>query len=198
MSHELRSPLNAAFGYAQLLEHDDTIPPERRKAVAIIRRSTEHLSDLIEGLLEISKIEAGRLELYRNQVRVSALIDEIVAMFRLQAQEKGIDFTFTSEGRIPEWVITDEKRLRQILINLLSNAIKFTNHGQVSLNFRYRNQVAEFTIHDTGVGIEEEDIQRIFKPFERVRKPGVPIANGTGLGLTITKLLTDIMGGISR
>ncbi|MCF2913573.1 ATP-binding protein [Halomonas sp. Cn5-12] len=184
LSHELRSPLNAAFGYAQLLEHDDTIPPERRKAVAIIRRSTEHLSDLIEGLLEISKIEAGRLELYRNQVRVSALIDEIVAMFRLQAQEKGIDFTFTSEGRIPEWVITDEKRLRQILINLLSNAIKFTNHGQVSLNFRYRNQVAEFTIHDTGVGIEEEDIQRIFKPFERVRKPGVPIANGTGLGLT--------------
>ena len=195
LSHELRSPLNAAFGYAQLLEHDDTIPPERRKAVAIIRRSTEHLSDLIEGLLEISKIEAGRLELYRNQVRISELIDELVAMFRLQAQEKGIDFTFTSQGRIPEWVITDEKRLRQILINLLSNAIKFTNHGKVSLNFRYRNQVAEFTIRDTGVGIEEEDIQRIFKPFERVRKPGVPVANGTGLGLTITKLLTDIMGG---
>ncbi|WP_336269351.1 MULTISPECIES: ATP-binding protein [Vreelandella] len=195
LSHELRSPLNAAFGYAQLLEHDDTIPPERRKAVAIIRRSTEHLSDLIEGLLEISKIEAGRLELYRNQVRVSELIDELVAMFRLQAQEKGIDFTFTSQGRIPEWVITDEKRLRQILINLLSNAIKFTNHGKVSLNFRYRNQVAEFTIRDTGVGIEEEDIQRIFKPFERVRKPGVPVAHGTGLGLTITKLLTDIMGG---
>ena len=195
LSHELRSPLNAAFGYAQLLEHDDTIPPERRKAVAIIRHSTEHLSDLIEGLLEISKIEAGRLELYRDQVRISVLIDEIVAMFRLQAQEKGIDFTFTNEGRIPEWINTDEKRLRQILINLLSNAIKFTNHGQVSLHFRYRNQVAEFTIRDTGVGIEEEDIQRIFKPFERVRKPGVPVANGTGLGLTITKLLTDIMGG---
>lgn len=195
LSHELRSPLNAAFGYAQLLEHDDSIPPDRRKAVAIIRRSTEHLSDLIEGLLEISKIEAGRLELYRNQVRVSELVDELVAMFRLQAQEKGIDFTFHSQGRIPEWVSTDEKRLRQILINLLSNAIKFTNYGKVSLNFRYRNQVAEFTIIDTGVGIEEEDIQRIFKPFERVRKPGVPVAHGTGLGLTITKLLTDIMGG---
>ncbi|HDZ47755.1 hypothetical protein LCGC14_0107480 [marine sediment metagenome] len=195
LSHELRSPLNAAFGYAQLLEHDPSIPPDRRKAVATIRRSTEHLSDLIEGLLEISKIEAGRLELYRNQVRTSALVDELVAMFRLQAQEKGIDFTFDSQGRIPEWVITDEKRLRQILINLLSNAIKFTNHGKVSLNFRYRNQVAEFTIRDTGVGIEEEDIQRIFKPFERVRKPGVPVVHGTGLGLTITKLLTDIMGG---
>ena len=78
---------------------------------------------------------------------------------------------------------------------MLSNAIKFTNHGKVSLNFRYRNQVAEFTIRDTGVGIEEEDIQRIFKPFERVRKPSVPVAHGTGLGLTITKLLTDIMGG---
>ncbi|MGO2262904.1 hybrid sensor histidine kinase/response regulator [Halomonas sp.] len=195
LSHELRSPLNAAFGYAQLLEHDTSIPPDRRKAVATIRRSTEHLSDLIEGLLEISKIEAGRLELYRNQVRISALVDELVAMFRLQAQEKNIDFTFDSQGRIPEWVITDEKRLRQILINLLSNAIKFTNHGKVSLNFRYRNQVAEFTIRDTGVGIDKEDIQRIFKPFERVRKPGVPVVHGTGLGLTITKLLTDIMGG---
>lgn len=195
LSHELRSPLNAAFGYAQLLEHDASIPPDRRKAVATIRRSTEHLSDLIEGLLEISKIEAGRLELYRNQVRISSLVDELVAMFRLQAQEKDIDFTFDSQGHIPEWVITDEKRLRQILINLLSNAIKFTNHGKVSLNFRYRNQVAEFTIRDTGVGIEEDDIQRIFKPFERVRKPGVPVVHGTGLGLTITKLLTDIMGG---
>lgn len=195
LSHELRSPLNAAFGYAQLLEHDPNIPENRREAVAAIRRSTEHLSDLIEGLLEISKIEAGRLELYRNRVRVSALIDELVAMFRLQAQEKGIDFAFHSQGRIPEWVTTDEKRLRQILINLLSNAIKFTNLGRVTLNFRYRNQVAEFTIRDTGVGIDEEDMQRIFRPFERVRKPGVPAVHGTGLGLTITKLLTDIMGG---
>ncbi|ANF59141.1 hybrid sensor histidine kinase/response regulator [Halotalea alkalilenta] len=195
LSHELRSPLNAAFGYAQLLEHDPLIPEHRREAVAAIRRSTGHLSDLIEGLLEISKIEAGRLELYRNRVRVRSLIDELVAMFRLQAQGKGIGFEFHHQGSIPEWVTTDERRLRQILINLLSNAIKFTNRGKVTLSFRYRNQVAEFTVKDTGIGIAEEDMQRIFRPFERIRKPGVPAVNGTGLGLTITQLLTGIMGG---
>ncbi|EKF75821.1 two-component sensor histidine kinase protein [Alcanivorax hongdengensis A-11-3] len=195
LSHELRSPLNAAFGYAQLLENDPGIPVDRREAVCAIRRSTEHLSDLIEGLLEISKIEAGRLELYRNEVRVRTLIDELVAMFQLQAEDKGIRFEFHSRGPLPGWVTTDEKRLRQILINLLSNAIKFTREGSVTLTFRYRNQVAEFVIADTGVGIAEEDLQRIFRPFERVRKPGVPAVHGTGLGLTITKLLTDIMGG---
>ncbi|WP_081193440.1 ATP-binding protein [Halomonas sp. KM007] len=195
LSHELRSPLNAAFGYAQLLEKDPLIPVERRESVSTIRRSTEHLSDLIEGLLEISKIEAGRLELYRNRIRLRVLIEELVSMFQLQAEEKGIQFVFHDRGHIPEWVHTDEKRLRQILINLLSNAIKFTNQGQVTLNVRYRNQVAEFTISDTGVGIDETDITRIFRPFERVRKPGVPAVHGTGLGLTITKLLTEIMGG---
>ncbi|WP_101675986.1 hybrid sensor histidine kinase/response regulator [Alloalcanivorax mobilis] len=198
LSHELRSPLNAAFGYAQLLERDTAIPEHRRGAISAIRRSTEHLSDLIEGLLEISKIEAGRLELYRNQVRIRSLIDELVAMFRLQAEERGIDFAFHSLGPLPEWVTTDEKRLRQILINLLSNAIKFTRRGRVTLRVRYRNQVAEFAIRDTGVGIAEEDLSRIFRPFERVRKPGVPAVHGTGLGLTITKLLTDIMGGDIR
>ena len=195
LSHELRSPLNAAFGYAQLLEQDPSIPDNRRDAIGAIRRSTEHLSDLIEGLLEISKIEAGRLELYRNQVCVPELIDELVTMFQLQAAEKGIGFEFRSKSPIPAWVTTDEKRLRQILINLLSNAIKFTRDGQVTLTFRYRNQVAEFTVADTGVGIDEEDLKRIFRPFERVRKPGIPSVHGTGLGLTITQLLADIMGG---
>lgn len=195
LSHELRSPLNAAFGYAQLLEQDPSIPENRRDAIGAIRRSTEHLSDLIEGLLEISKIEAGRLELYRNQVCVPELIDELVTMFQLQAAEKGIGFEFRSKSQMPTWVTTDEKRLRQILINLLSNAIKFTREGLVTLTFRYRNQVAEFVIADTGVGIDEEDLKRIFRPFERVRKPGIPSVHGTGLGLTITQLLADTMGG---
>src|SRR5690606_6469013 len=195
LSHELRSPLNAAFGYAQLLEHDPAVPAHLHDAVAAIRRSTSHLADLIEGLLEISKIEAGRLELDRNQVRIHALIDELVSMFRLQASEKGIGFRFVCTTPVPELVTADEKRLRQILINLLSNAIKFTRQGEVALHFRYRNQVAEFTIRDTGVGIAPEDIERIFLPFERVRKAGTPATHGTGLGLTITRLLTEIMGG---
>lgn len=195
ISHELRSPLNSVMGYAQLLEKDPTIPEPRREAVSVILRSSEHLSDLIEGLLDISKIEAGRLDLHRNEVRLPKMMDQLVNMFRLQAEAKGIGFEYECHGRLPEYVATDEKRLRQILINLLSNAIKFTNQGQVSLEVRYRNQVAEFNVRDSGVGISAENIENIFKPFERVREPGQAPTHGTGLGLTITRLLTEIMGG---
>ncbi|WP_020208380.1 hybrid sensor histidine kinase/response regulator [Gilvimarinus chinensis] len=194
ISHELRSPLNAVLGYAQLLEQAEDIPPARRDAIGVIRRSGEHLGDLIEGLLDISKIEAGRLDLHSEQVRLPELIEQLANMFRPQAEAKGLAFEFVQLTGLPEFVKTDEKRLRQILINLLSNAIKYTNKGRVTFKMRYRSQVAEFTITDTGEGIAEENIERIFQPFERVKRPG-STASGTGLGLTITRLLTDIMGG---
>lgn len=195
ISHELRTPLNSILGYAQLLEIDNEIAASKRSKISIIRHSGEHLADLIEGLLNISQIEAGKLHIHRDQVRISSLIDKIVYMFHLQAKDKGLDFTYECINVLPEFVATDEKRLRQILINLLSNAIKFTQQGSVSLTVRYKNQVAEFEIKDSGIGIPEKDIERIFKPFERATHPGVSITQGTGLGLTITQLLTDIMGG---
>lgn len=195
ISHELRTPLNAVMGYAQLLDEDNTIPENRRNAVRVIRRSSEHLADIMEGLLDISKIEAGRLELYRDKVQIRALLDQIVHMFRLQAHARGVEFWFSVAPSLPQVVIADEKRLRQILINLLSNALKFTERGRVSFEVKYRNQVAEFIISDTGIGIPVEDQERIFRPFERVRRPGMPHIPGTGLGLTITRLLTEIMGG---
>ena len=195
ISHELRTPLNAILGYAQLLEKNQQIPPPQRESIGTIRRSGEYLADLIEGLLDISKIEAGRLDLAHTQVRLPLLVDQLVTMFRIQAENKNIRFHFICENRLPEYVKTDEKRLRQILINLLSNAVKFTQQGDVIFKVRYRSQVAEFTITDSGVGISEEDKERIFRPFERVRKPGMPHIPGTGLGLTITRLLTEIMGG---
>lgn len=194
ISHELRSPLNAVLGYAQLLEKDASIPVHRREALGVIRRSGEHLADLIEGLLDISKIEAGRLDLHRDQVRIQLLLEQLVQMFRLQAEAKGLQFIYECKDRLPELVRTDEKRLRQILINLLSNAIKYTRAGCVTFKIRYRSQVAEFIVSDTGEGIAAENIERIFRPFERVRNPG-STATGTGLGLTITRLLADIMGG---
>jgi len=194
ISHELRSPLNAILGYAQLLEKDPDMPVHRRDALGVIRRSGEHLADLIEGLLDISKIEAGRLDLHLDQVRLALLIDQLVNMFRLQAEAKGLHFIFECKDKLPELVKTDEKRLRQILINLLSNAIKYTEKGWIVFKLRYRNQVAEFTVTDTGEGIAPENIERIFRPFERVRRAG-STATGTGLGLTITRLLSDIMGG---
>ena len=195
ISHELRTPLNAILGYAQLLERDTAIPPHRRDAIRVVRRSSEHLSGLIDGLLDISKIEAGRLHLNRDEVRIHELLDQIVDMFRLQAQARGIDFLHTRADRLPAVVHTDEKRLRQILINLLSNAIKFTAKGHVALRVSYRNQVAEFQIADTGIGIAPEDRQRIFEPFERASRAGTYNTIGIGLGLTITKLLSEIMGG---
>src|SRR5690606_2393859 len=124
ISHELRSPLNAVLGYAQLLEKDPSIPAHRRDALSVIRRSGEHLADLIEGLLDISKIEAGKLDLHHDQVRINILLEQLVQMFRLQAEAKGLEFIYECNDRLPDVVRTDEKRLRQILINLLSNAIK--------------------------------------------------------------------------
>jgi signal transduction histidine kinase/CheY-like chemotaxis protein len=195
LSHELRTPLNAIFGYAQLLERDPAIPQQRVNAVKVVRRSAEHLSGLIDGLLDISKIEAGRFHLVSNEVHLSDFLDEIVAMFRLQATGKGIEFRHVRMGRLPVAVQTDENRLRQILINLLSNAIKFTDRGHVTFQVRYHHQVAEFVIEDTGVGIDKSDQERIFQPFERAGTVGANATIGTGLGLTITSLLTKIMGG---
>lgn len=195
ISHELRSPLNTVLGYAQLMEMDQATPELIRDQASVIKRSGEHLADLIEGLLDISKIEAGRLDIQRNHIRINTLMNQLVNMFRLQAKEKGLEFTYTCHSRLPEVVMGDEKRLRQILINLLSNAIKFTETGNVELSISYRNQVALFKVSDTGIGIPENELERIFKPFERVRRPGAPAVPGTGLGLAITRLLADIMGG---
>jgi CheY-like chemotaxis protein len=195
LSHELRTPLNAILGYAQLLERDPTIPPLRINSIKIVRRSAEHLSGLIDGLLDISKIEAGHLHLDRNEVRIADFLDELVDMFRLQASAKGIEFRYVRAARLPAVVQSDENRLRQILINLLSNAIKFTDSGHVTFQVNYRHEVAEFTIEDTGVGIHKDDLERIFQPFERARTARAKATIGTGLGLTITSLLTKVMGG---
>ncbi|WP_220446156.1 ATP-binding protein [Microbulbifer harenosus] len=198
ISHELRTPLQSILGYAQLLNQQPDIPEKHRNGLRIIKRSGEYLTDLIEGLLDISKIEAGRLDIYRNQVRLPELLEQMVDMFRPQAEAKGIQLHCHIHSPLPSTVIADEKRLRQILINLLSNAIKYTCEGQVEFHIRYRNQVAEFTIADTGVGIHPEDQARILKPFERVRNGNGPTVTGTGLGLTIAYLLTEIMGGELR
>jgi signal transduction histidine kinase/CheY-like chemotaxis protein len=195
ISHELRSPLNTILGYTQLLERDRNVLPEHQKKISLIRRSGEHLADLIEGLLDISRIEAGRLELRRDRVSLPVLLEELTDMFSLQAQAKGIEFEYHLKSHIPEVVMTDEKHLRQILINLLSNAVKFTERGKVVFSAHYRNEVIELIVNDTGCGIHQDDIEIIYHPFERIRKPGHVQAPGTGLGLTITKFLTEIMGG---
>ncbi len=195
ISHELRTPLQSIIGYAQLLSDKNEMPPQHQHGLDIIQRSGQYLADLIEGLLDISKIEAGRLDLYRNTVDLPALIEQLCNMFSMQATSKGLHFQHHILDPLPHSVMTDEKRLRQILINLLSNAIKYTKAGRVDFFIRYRNQVAEFVIKDSGPGIPEHQMARIFDPFERVRNADTANLPGTGLGLTIVKLLTEIMGG---
>ena len=194
IGHEFRTPLSAIFGYSQMLERDPAMPPHRIDAVRVIRRSAEHLSGLLDGLLDVSKIESGRLQLNRAEVRFGDLLDQLVGMFRLQAEAKGIVFSFEAPEELPPVVFTDEGRIRQILINLLSNAIKFTDTGTVCLRVRHRSQIAEFEVEDTGPGIAPDDRERIFQPFERGSAAN-PMVPGMGLGLTITKLLTQVMGG---
>jgi signal transduction histidine kinase/purine-cytosine permease-like protein/CheY-like chemotaxis protein len=195
VSHELRTPLNAVLGYAQLLEVDPAIPPQKRESIRIIRRSGEHLHGLIEGLMDISKIEAGRIEIDRREVKLPEFLDQIAGMFRQQAAAKGIGFDYVGPRNLPASVFTDETRLRQILINLLSNALKFTEHGRIGFSVRLPGEVMEFEISDTGPGIAPEHLERIFEPFERVPAASGTAVPGIGLGLTITRLLVQILGG---
>jgi signal transduction histidine kinase/DNA-binding NarL/FixJ family response regulator len=193
VSHEIRSPLNAIYGYAQLLEREGTMPPT--EAAGVIRRSAEHLTNLVEGLLDISRVESGVLKVRQDVVRLPALLDHVVDMFRMQAAAKGLALDYVIEGRLPPFVRTDEKRLRQILINLLSNAIKYTEQGGATLTVRYRSQMALIEVKDTGIGIASEDIERIFEPFERGSSPDAAMQPGIGLGLAITRVLAGILGG---
>jgi signal transduction histidine kinase/purine-cytosine permease-like protein/FixJ family two-component response regulator len=195
VSHELRTPLNTVLGYAQLLESDSELPRKNQQAATAIRRNGEHLADVIEGLLEISKIEARRLDLQRGQVNLRGLLEQLVEVFSVQARARNLTFEYLPAKEMPEFVMADEKRLRQVLTNLLSNAVKFTREGGVTLECSYRNQVARFVVSDTGIGIRSEDQQRIFAPFERIHNEQTRFIGGTGLGLAITRLLCNLMGG---
>jgi signal transduction histidine kinase/CheY-like chemotaxis protein len=195
LTHELRTPLNAVLGYAQLLDRDEAIPDTKRSAIRVIKRSADHLSGLIDGLLDISKIEAGRLQVYSNEINTVDFFDQITGMIGPLAEAKGLDFQLVRDPALPQYVRTDERRLRQILVNLLSNAVKYTSQGAVTLDIHYRNQVATFTVSDTGSGIPEADLPVIFEPFQRGSGEQSKLAPGLGLGLTITRLLTQTLGG---
>ena len=197
ISHEIRTPLNSILGYAQLMGEDAGVPPHRRQAVHVIRRGGEHLLSLIEGTLDIARIESGKLTLDVAPMRFADGLHEIASLFELQAAAKGLAFRFNVQGTLPEVVRADEKRLRQILINLLGNAVKFTAQGTVTLRVRHAREMARIEVEDTGPGLTAEEIERIFEPFARGGSGGgtAAAAPGAGLGLTIAKMLTALMGG---
>jgi signal transduction histidine kinase/purine-cytosine permease-like protein/FixJ family two-component response regulator len=193
ISHELRTPLNSILGYAQLLEADEAMPPARRHAVQVIRRGGDHLLSLIEGTLDIARIESGKLALDLRPMPLRDSLREIAHLFELQAAGKGIGFACEIDDA-PAVVRADEKRLRQILINLLGNAVKFTQRGGVRFRLHYTHDLARFEIEDTGPGMSADELDRVFEPFVRGASAGGG-AGGTGLGLTIAKMLAELMGG---
>lgn len=195
ISHELRTPLNSILGFAQIAEHDPEVPPHRRESMKVIRHSGEHLLSLIDGLLDIAKIEAGKLTIDPEEIDFPRFVAQLADMFRLQAVEKGIGFRYEVSDDLPRVVRVDKKRLGQILINILGNAIKFTDHGEVVFRLSYRSGMARFEVEDTGIGISEEDRKRIFLPFERGDNAGRHASASTGLGLTIASMIATLMGG---
>lgn len=198
MSHELRTPLNAILGYAQLLERE---MKDDRQALAArtIRQSGTHLLTLITDILDLSKIEAGRLELQPTAFHLRGCIHGIANMMRIRAEEKGLAFVCALDDQLPDTVVGDEKRLRQVLINLLGNAIKFTQAGEVRFSLSHRTLPdgragMRVEVRDTGVGMKAEHLPRIFETFEQVGDADSQ-AGGTGLGLSISRRIVELMEG---
>src|SRR3989344_165944 len=198
ISHELRTPLNGILGYAQLLDEDAKLPGHAKHAVGVIKRGGDHLLSLIEGTLDIARIEGGKLTLDVKPVRFAELLQQITGLIENEAHARRLSFVAELDANLPEAVRADEKRVRQILLNILGNAVKFTTQGEVRFRVRYAREIAHIDITDTGPGIAPHELERIFEPFERGSSAAGAMAGGTGLGLTISKMLTDLMGGEMR
>jgi len=211
MSHELRTPLNAILGFSQLMTRSKTLPSEHIENVGIISRSGEHLLTLINNVLDLSKIEAGRTTLNETNFDLYRLLDDLEDMFRLKADDKGLQLIFERATGIPQYLQTDETKLRQVLINLLNNALKFTKQGGVSLRVGIKNSQSliangkesaisheklaiTFEIEDTGAGIAPEELDSLFEAFVQT-KTGKESQEGTGLGLPISRSFVQLMGG---
>ncbi|MES2089487.1 MAG: ATP-binding protein [Pseudomonadota bacterium] len=195
ISHELRTPLNSILGYAQLLDEDERLPEHAKHGVEVIKRGGDHLLSLIEGTLDIARIESGKLTLDVKPVRLAELLQHIINLVQPQALGKGLTFEVDLDAALPEVVRADERRVRQILFNVLGNAVKFTSTGGVKLKVRYAREIAVVEVSDTGPGIAAGELEHIFEPFARGASAMGSGVGGTGLGLTISKMLTDLMGG---
>jgi len=204
MSHELRTPLNAILGFAQLMGNSSYLPPEHQENLNVIARSAEHLLALINQVLDLSKIDAGRMTFNEANFDLYRLLNNLENMFQLKANNKGLQLLFDWTVEVPQYVRTDEVKLRQVLVNLLSNAIKFTKAGSVSLKVKSKSEqqttnkkeqtTITFEIEDTGVGITPDELESIFKAFVQV-KADRKFQEGTGLGLTIARSFVQLMRG---
>ncbi|MFH1871515.1 MAG: response regulator, partial [Pseudomonadota bacterium] len=205
MSHELRTPLNGILGYAQILARDAGLSASQRNGVEIIGRSGEYLLTLISDILDLARVEAGRLELEEADFGLREFLQGMVDAVRVRTEQKGLSFAYELDPALPAGVRGDEKRLRQVLLNLLGNAAKFTEAGGVIFRVKRadvgradQDRVGEnrirFEVEDTGPGIVADELEQIFQPFQQLAAPGRKV-EGTGLGLAISRDLVRLMGG---
>ncbi|MDJ1176737.1 ATP-binding protein [Roseofilum capinflatum] len=200
MSHELRTPLNAILGFTQIMSRDASLKREHQENLEIIGRSGEHLLELINDILEMSKIEAGRVTLNPSNFDLYRLLKSIEDMLQLKATSRGLHLLCEYDPNVPQFISGDEGKLRQVLINLLGNAIKFTHDGGVALRVSAKseanklNQIIEFQVEDTGPGISPEELEHLFEPFTQT-ETGRKSQQGTGLGLPISRQFVQLMGG---
>jgi signal transduction histidine kinase/DNA-binding NarL/FixJ family response regulator len=196
MSHELRTPLNAILGFSQLMNRETSLTKQQQENIGIINRSGEHLLSLINDVLDLAKIESGKTTLSSTDFDLYALLDLIEEMLALRAESKGLQFIIERSNNLPQYIKTDDKKLRQVLINLLGNAIKFTSSGSVTLRVGLVEKPTNirFEVEDTGTGIAPEEINGLFESFVQT-ETGKKSQQGTGLGLSISKKFVELMGG---
>jgi signal transduction histidine kinase len=195
MSHELRTPLNGILGYAQILGRDGKLNEKQLASVDVIHQSGEHLLELIEDILDLARIESGKLELDIGDIPLARFLDLVSGIVAVRAKQRSIEFVRELAPELPQGIRGDEKRLRQVLLNLLSNGIKFTDSGRVTLRVsRLTPSRLVFEVADTGIGIAPLDREAIFQSFEQVSDARHRIG-GTGLGLSISRQLVRLMGG---
>jgi len=211
MSHELRTPLNAILGFSQLMNQDTNLLTEQKENLNIIQRSGEHLLSLINQVLDLSKVEAGRMTLSENNLNLQHFLAEIEDMFALKANAQSLQLRFECAADVPTYICADEVKLRQVLINLLSNAVKFTSSGSVYLKVKNKQVKVQseagtkttnnpqsttitFEVKDTGVGMAADELEKLFQPFLQTAS-GQKVQQGTGLGLTISSQFVRLMGG---
>ncbi|MEG3842158.1 ATP-binding protein, partial [Microcoleus sp. herbarium14] len=200
MNHELRTPLNGILGYAQILQHDPATTPKQMKGLGVIHQCGSHLLTLINDILDLSKLEVQKMELYPQDFHLSNFLSSTVDMCRVKAEQKGVEFRYQPGSHLPTAVYADQKRLRQVLLNLLSNAIKCTDLGIITFRVEPVGELREsggvqrirFQIKDTGIGIASEKLAMIFLPFEQAGK-GDRNSEGTGLGLAISQQIIQKM-----
>ncbi|MDH5183806.1 MAG: ATP-binding protein, partial [Gammaproteobacteria bacterium] len=195
MSHEIRTPLTSVIGFSETLLDTDSTKEERIAGINAIVRNSRHLQQVINDVLDYSKLDAKQVVLHEARVELRELINDLCGLLKPRAESKGLEFVIQSNGSLPEYISTDEIKFKQILVNLAGNAIKFTEQGKIELRLEFLDEISmlQIEIIDSGIGMDSEQLLHIFEPYRQVKNSG---AMGTGLGLYISQQTVNIMGGM--